>query len=119
MLQASSCRDREEHARRARRVRARASPRRDQRSRRHRGVGALDVRGALHVAPGGGGALLVVARLQHPPGLDAAAASASTTCSQSVHLTDLLLQESEVRERVGLSEPAVIGGRLALPVLQR
>jgi Rrf2 family protein len=36
----------------------------------------------------------------------------------SVHLSDLLLQESEVRERVGLSTPAVAGGRLALPVLQ-
>jgi Rrf2 family protein len=36
----------------------------------------------------------------------------------SVHLSDLLLQESEVRERVGLSVPAVAGGRLALPVLQ-
>jgi len=38
---------------------------------------------------------------------------------QSVHLSDLLLQESQVRERVGLSEPVAIGGRLALPVLQR
>ena len=38
---------------------------------------------------------------------------------QSVRLSDLLMQESQVRERVGLSEPAVIGGRLALPVLQR
>jgi Rrf2 family protein len=36
---------------------------------------------------------------------------------QSVRLSDLLLQESEVRERVGLSEPALVGGRLALPVL--
>ena len=27
-------------------------------------------------------------------------------------------QESQVRERVGLSEPALAGGRLALPVLQ-
>ena len=35
-----------------------------------------------------------------------------------VRLSDLLLQESEVRERVGLSEPAGAGGRLALPVLQ-
>jgi Rrf2 family protein len=35
----------------------------------------------------------------------------------SVRLSDLLLQESEVRERVGLSEPALAGGRLALPVL--
>ncbi len=35
----------------------------------------------------------------------------------SVRLSDLLMQESEVRERVGL-EPAVTGGgRLALPVL--
>jgi Rrf2 family protein len=38
---------------------------------------------------------------------------------QSVRLSDLLMQESQVRERVGLSEPAMIGGRLALPVLQR
>ena len=38
---------------------------------------------------------------------------------QSVRLSDLLMQESQVRERVGLSEPAAIGGRLALPVLQR
>ena len=38
---------------------------------------------------------------------------------QGVRLSDLLMQESEVRERVGLSEPAVAGGRLALPVLQR
>ena len=36
-----------------------------------------------------------------------------------VRLSDLLLQESEVRERVGLSEPAGVCGRLALPVLQR
>lgn len=35
----------------------------------------------------------------------------------SVRLSDLLLQESEVRERVGLSEPVLLGGRLALPVL--
>ena len=38
---------------------------------------------------------------------------------QSVRLSDLLMQESQVRERVGLSEPAAVGGRLALPVLQR
>jgi Rrf2 family protein len=38
---------------------------------------------------------------------------------QSVRLSDLLMQESQVRERVGLSEPAAIGGRPALPVLQR
>ena len=37
---------------------------------------------------------------------------------QGVRLSDLLMQESEVRERVGLSEPVVAGGRLALPVLQ-
>ena len=37
---------------------------------------------------------------------------------QGVRLSDLLLQESQVRERVGLSEPIVAGGRLALPVLQ-
>lgn len=37
---------------------------------------------------------------------------------QGVRLSDLLLQESQVRERVGLSEPAVAGGRVALPVLQ-
>ncbi|HEY2066125.1 MAG TPA: Rrf2 family transcriptional regulator [Gemmatimonadaceae bacterium] len=37
----------------------------------------------------------------------------------SVHLSDLLLQESEVRERVGLTAPAMAGGRLSLPVLQR
>jgi Rrf2 family protein len=38
---------------------------------------------------------------------------------QSVRLSDLLMQESEVRERVGLSEPPVVGGgRIALPVLQ-
>ena len=35
----------------------------------------------------------------------------------SVHLDDLLLQEAEVRERVGLVEPAGTGGRLSLPVL--
>ena len=35
-----------------------------------------------------------------------------------VHLSDLLLQESAVRERVGLSQPAMAGGRLALPILQ-
>ena len=37
---------------------------------------------------------------------------------QGVRLSDLLMQESQVRERVGLSEPATSGGRLALPVLQ-
>lgn len=36
----------------------------------------------------------------------------------SVRLSDLLLQESEVRERVGLTQPVSVGGRLALPVLQ-
>lgn len=36
----------------------------------------------------------------------------------SVHLSDLLRQESEVRERVGLTAPSLAGGRLALPVLQ-
>ncbi len=37
----------------------------------------------------------------------------------SVRLSDLLLQEREVRERVGLETPAVAAsGRLALPVLQ-
>jgi Rrf2 family protein len=35
----------------------------------------------------------------------------------SVRLSDLLLQESEVRERVGLSGAADAGRRLALPVL--
>jgi Rrf2 family transcriptional regulator, iron-sulfur cluster assembly transcription factor len=34
-----------------------------------------------------------------------------------VKLSDLLLQESEVRERVGLTQPAM-AGRLALPILQ-
>jgi Rrf2 family protein len=40
---------------------------------------------------------------------------------QSVLLSDLLLQESEVRQRVGLTLPAAVAspsGRLALPVLQ-
>jgi len=37
---------------------------------------------------------------------------------QGVRLGDLLMQESQVRERVGLSEPASAGGRHALPVLQ-
>lgn len=37
---------------------------------------------------------------------------------QGVRLSDLLMQESQVRERVGLSEPATVGGRHALPVLQ-
>ena len=38
---------------------------------------------------------------------------------ESVRLSDLLLQESEVRERVGLAVPVVVGsGRLALPILQ-
>jgi Rrf2 family protein len=36
-----------------------------------------------------------------------------------VRLSDLLLQESEVRERVGLTQPAMLAGRLALPILQR
>jgi Rrf2 family protein len=36
----------------------------------------------------------------------------------SVLLSDLLMQESDVRERVGLSGPVMAGGRLALPVLQ-
>ena len=36
---------------------------------------------------------------------------------ESVRLSDLLMQESEVRERIGLV-PATAGGRLALPVLQ-
>jgi Rrf2 family protein len=35
-----------------------------------------------------------------------------------VRLSDLLLQESEVRERVGLTQPAMAAGRLALPILQ-
>ena len=36
---------------------------------------------------------------------------------ESVRLSDLLMQESEVRERVGLAGAGVAGGRLALPVL--
>ena len=37
----------------------------------------------------------------------------------SVRLSDLLLQEGQVRERVGLEQPVSIGGRRhALPVLQ-
>jgi Rrf2 family protein len=36
---------------------------------------------------------------------------------ESVRLSDLLMQESEVRERIGLL-PVTMGGRLALPVLQ-
>ncbi len=37
----------------------------------------------------------------------------------SVRLSDLLMQEREVRERVGLAQPMVsASGRLALPVLQ-
>ena len=37
----------------------------------------------------------------------------------SVRLSDLLMQERDVRERVGLDAPAVsVSGRLALPVLQ-
>jgi Rrf2 family protein len=36
---------------------------------------------------------------------------------ESVRLSDLLMQEREVRERIGLV-PAAAGGRLALPVLQ-
>lgn len=35
----------------------------------------------------------------------------------SVRLSDLLMQESEVRERVGLESAIAGGGRLALPVL--
>jgi Rrf2 family protein len=37
---------------------------------------------------------------------------------ESVHLSDLLLQESEVRERVGLTRPVMVTGRLTLPILQ-
>ena len=36
----------------------------------------------------------------------------------SVRLSDLLVQESEVRQRIGLTPAASGGGRLALPVLQ-
>jgi Rrf2 family protein len=36
---------------------------------------------------------------------------------QSVRLTDLLMHESQVRERIGLAAPPA-GGRLSLPVLQ-
>jgi Rrf2 family protein len=36
----------------------------------------------------------------------------------SVRLSDLLMQESEVRERVGLSGPVLVGGRPALPLFQ-
>lgn len=36
---------------------------------------------------------------------------------ESVRLSDLLMQASQVRERIGLA-PAAVGGRLALPVLQ-
>src|SRR3954468_12393906 len=38
---------------------------------------------------------------------------------ESVRLSDLLLQESQVRERIGLASAPISGGRLALPVLQR
>ena len=36
---------------------------------------------------------------------------------ESVRLSDLLMQESEVRERVGLGGAAIASGRAALPVL--
>jgi hypothetical protein len=36
---------------------------------------------------------------------------------ESVLLSDLLMQESQVRERIGLGSPRA-GGRPALPVLQ-
>ena len=35
----------------------------------------------------------------------------------SVRLSDLLMQESDVRERVGLERAIAGGGRLSLPVL--
>ena len=37
---------------------------------------------------------------------------------EGVRLSDLLMQESEVRDRVGLGVAVVGGGRLALPILQ-
>jgi Rrf2 family protein len=37
---------------------------------------------------------------------------------ESVRLSDLLLQESQVRERIDRAPAVVAGGRLALPVLQ-
>jgi hypothetical protein len=37
---------------------------------------------------------------------------------EGVRLSDLLMQESEVRERIGLVAAPAAGGRLALPVLQ-
>jgi Rrf2 family protein len=37
---------------------------------------------------------------------------------ESVRLSDLLMQESHVRQHVGLGDPALAGGRHALPVLQ-
>ena len=36
---------------------------------------------------------------------------------ESVRLSDLLMQEGQVRQRIGLV-PASVSGRLALPVLQ-
>lgn len=36
----------------------------------------------------------------------------------SVHLSDLLMQESDVRARVGLGQPMASAGRFALPILQ-
>ena len=37
---------------------------------------------------------------------------------EGVRLSDLLMQESDVRDRVGLGVPALAVGRLALPILQ-
>jgi Rrf2 family protein len=37
---------------------------------------------------------------------------------ESVRLSDLMLQESEVLHRVGLAVPVAVGGRTGLPVLQ-
>ena len=60
-----------------------------------------DVRPALRVAPGGRGALLGVARVQHPAGVDDAAATIDEVL-EGVRLSDLLEAEPKVRQRVGL-----------------
>ena len=95
MLKLRRAEHRDEHARRAWRLPPRASPPSEiTRPRRHLGVGALDLRRALRLAPGRGRALRGRRTTAASVPCGCSCSDASTKCSHSVRLSDLLMQES-------------------------
>ena len=99
-------------------MRSRVPRERDLDSRRDRGVGDDDLRSALRVASGRRRALLVVAQRAASGPCGCCCSERSTTCSQGVRWPTCLLEESDVRTRVGLGPTVAEPDSRALPVLQ-